>query len=542
MQQTTDSRQSATTLSGRGLIQRFFWSKLSRPLLLLFALLLGSAAALALALAGSMLADWVALAFALAAIAVLALLIYRMRRRLRFVRHLRDWAERMRGGDLSAKIPLSAEADLDDVIEDINSLGGMLEKLAHEMDAQSHAQTVRLARKTQSLDILYEIALGLTRPGNLDQQLEGFLDTFIELVDARAATVHLLADDGQMRLIASRLFDAAASGPGETLATRCPHCGWTLSNGGVHILTGSLTCARRPGAKRTTDYREVAVVPVQYQGRALGIYTLYLDWPVSALGEDVLELLISIGRHLGLAVEKARLDSDARQLAIMEERNIIGNELHDSLAQSLVSMRLRMKMLGEMLYKKDLRAAQHEARLLREGLDQAHDNLRELLANFRLKIDERGLVPAVENLAQRFSAETGIAVFFHNECATLALSPQQEIQVYHIIQEALSNIRKHSHAHTARIRIDSGGTDRYTVLIEDDGYGMLPPVPTAGEAGKPAPIDGRPGEHIGLSVMQERARRLPGELSIESEPGEGTRVVLSFASVEHAPPARAARG
>ena len=547
MQQTTDSRQSATALSGRGLIQRFFWSKLSRPLLLLFALLLGSAAALALALAGSMLADWVALVFALAAIAVLALLIYRMRRRLRFVRHLRDWAERMRGGDLSAKVPLSAETDLDDVIEDINSLGGMLEKLAHEMDAQSHAQTVRLARKTQSLDILYEIALGLTRPGNLDQQLEGFLDTFIELVDARAATVHLLADDAidgggratpgavaddgqKMRLIASRLFDAAANGPGETLATHCPHCGWTLSNGGVHILTGSLTCARRPGAKRTTDYREVAVVPVQYQSRALGIYTLYLDWPVSALGEDVLELLISIGRHLGLAVEKARLDSDARQLAIMEERNIIGNELHDSLAQSLVSMRLRMKMLGEMLYKKDLRAAQNEARLLREGLDQAHDNLRELLANFRLKIDERGLVPAVENMAQRFSAETGIAVFFHNECAKLALSPQQEIQVYHIIQEALSNIRKHSHAHTARIRIDSSGADRYTVLIEDDGEGMLPP----GES--------RPGEHIGLSVMQERARRLPGELSIESEPGEGTRVLLAFTPVEQTPRARAAGG
>ena len=189
-----------------------------------------------------------------------------------------------------------------------------------------------------------------------------------------------------------------------------------------------------------------------------------------------------------------------------------------------------MKMLGEMLYKKDLRAAQHEARLLREGLDQAHDNLRELLANFRLKIDERGLVPAVENMAQRFSAETGIAVFFHNECAKLALSPQQEIQVYHIIQEALSNIRKHSHAHTARIRIDSGGTDRYAVLIEDDGEGMLPP----GES--------RPGEHIGLSVMQERARRLPGELSIESEPGEGTRVLLSFTSVEQAPRARAARG
>lgn len=526
MQPTTNSRHSPRNVPGLQPIRRLLWGKLSRLLLLLLVLLLGSAAVLALAIRGSLVADWVALALALAAIGLLALLIYRMRRRLRFVRHLREWAERMRGGDLSAKIPYTNEPDLDDVIEDINSLGGMLENLAFEMDAHSHAQTVRLARKTQSLDILYEIALSLTRPGHLDQQLEGFLDTFIELVDARAATVHLLGD-GAMRLIASRRFDTDRRDAGETLALSCPHCGWALARGGVHILTGSLTCARRPGTRRGSDAREVAVVPIEYQSRVLGVYTLYLDWPVIALGEDALELLVSIGRHLGLAIEKARLDTDARRLAVMEERNIIGNELHDSLAQSLVSMRLRMKMLGEMLYKKDLRAAQNEARQLREGLDAAHDSLRELLANYRLKIDERGLVAAVENLARRFSAETGIAVFFHNECRELTLSPPQEIQVYRIIQEALSNIRKHSHANTARIRIDSDGSGRYHVLIEDDGEGMA------------APSEGRPGEHIGLSIMHERARRLPGELTIESEPGEGTRVLLSFTSAEQAPPARA---
>ncbi len=542
MRQTSDPRHPLHLYLGGQQLQQLLWSKLSRPMLLLLALLLGSVVALTLALSGHVLADRYALGFALTAIGVLGVLIYRMRRRLRFVRHLREWAERMRGGNLSAKIPDTGEADLDDVIEDINSLGGMLEKLALEMDAHSHAQTVRLARKTQALDILYEIALSLTRPGHLDQQLESFLDTFIELIDARSATVHLLGDDardgggrakpgavagdGQMRLIASRRFEAGADS-GETLVTSCPHCGWSAARGGVHVLTGALTCVRRPGARKPSDTRQVAVVPVEYQSRVLGVYTLYLDWPLTALGEDALELLVSIGRHLGLAIEKAQLDSDARQLAIMEERNIIGNELHDSLAQSLVSMRLRVKMLGETLHKKDLHAAQNEVRRLREGLDAAHASLRELLANFRLRIDERGLVPAVENLAQRFSAETGIAVFFHNECKQLTLTPQQEIQAYHIIQEALSNIRKHSHANTARIRIDSDVPGRYTVLIEDDGEGMAP----LGES--------LPGEHIGLTVMQERARRLPGELTIESEPGEGTRVLLSFTSAETAPPARA---
>lgn len=538
MRQTSDPRHLLPPYLGGQPLQRLFWSKLSRPMLLLLALLIGSAVALALALSGHAPADRYAFGFALAALGVLGVVIYRMRRRVRFVRHLREWAERMRGGDLSAKIPFTGEADLDGVIEDINSLGGMLKNLAFEMEAHSHAQTVRLARKTQALDILYEIALSLTRPGNLDQQLESFLDTFIELVDARSATVHLL-DDGQMRLIASRRFEAGADS-GETLVTSCPHCGWSAARGGVHVLTGALTCVRRPGARQPADTRQVAVVPVEYQTRVLGVYTLYLDWPLTALGEDALELLVSIGRHLGLAIEKARLDSDARRLAIMEERNIIGNELHDSLAQSLVGLRLRVKILGELLHKKELRAVQHEVRQLREGLDTAHASLRELLANFRLRIDERGLVPAIENLVQRFSAETGIAVFFHNECKELALTPQQEIQVYHIIQEALSNIRKHSYANTARIRIDSDAPGRYTVLIEDDGEGMLPGAAVEQSPMTPVPGEPLPGEHIGLLVMRERARRLPGELTIESEPGEGTRVVLSFTSAEPAPPARAA--
>ena len=92
------------------------------------------------------------------------------------------------------------------------------------------------------------------------------------------------------------------------------------------------------------------------------MYNLFLDRPLAAMGEDLPDLLISVGRHLGLAIEKARLESEARRLAIMEERNIIGNELHDSLAQSLIGMRLQLKMLSEALAREDIGAAQYEAK------------------------------------------------------------------------------------------------------------------------------------------------------------------------------------
>ncbi len=515
----------------RGWLHRLLWGKLSRPVMLLALLSFGSALATGYALVQPQRgAEWLALALALAALSVVVVLFRRVRRRLRFLTHLRDWAERMRGGDLSAQIPPSREADLAGVIEDINSLGGMLARLALQADAQARAQNVRLARKTQSLDILYDVAQSLTRPGTLSQQLDSFLDTFIELVDARAATVHLLDDQGGMRLIASRRLGMPDSDPGHALATDCPHCGWTINSGAPHILTDRLDCAKQVPGETETQRHEVVVVPAQYQGRTLGSYTLFLDWPASVLGEDALQLLTSIGRHLALAVEKARLDQDARQLAVMEERNLIGNELHDSLAQSLVGMRLQIKMLGETLHKKDLRRAQEQTRRLRAAVEEAHASLRELLSNFRLRIDERGLVPALEAMVRRANQDHGIAVFFHNDCGELRLSGAQEIQIYHIVQEALTNIRKHANARNARIQLSTTADGRYSLLVEDDGDGIARSEPD------------RPGEQLGLSIMRQRAERIPGELTIDSEPGEGTRVLITFWPADVAAPRQAYGG
>jgi two-component system nitrate/nitrite sensor histidine kinase NarX len=347
--------------------------------------------------------------------------------------------------------------------------------------------------------------------------LESFLDTFIELVDARAATVRVLTDDGQTRLVASRGLAADVVEKDRMMDTGLCQCGWAATEGGIRIQHGTQSCAKLlglPMLKR--DCQEFVVVPVIYQERILGVYNLFLDRPISAMGEDIHDLLSSVGKHLGLALEKARLDSQARQIAIMEERNIIGNELHDSLAQALVGMRLQVKMLGESMHKKDLRTSQHEVQNLKTSIEEAHASLRELLANYRLKIDERGLAPAVAGMVERFSEETGINVFFHNECRDFSLTPLQESQIFHIVKEALSNIGKHSNARNARILLNGEGKGVYSLLIEDDGEGMAP-VSAA-----------RPGEHIGLSVMRERAERLPGELTIESEPGEGTRIVLTF--------------
>ena len=398
------------------------------------------------------------------------------------------------------------------------------DEAARRDHADPQAPSVRLARKTQSLDILYAVATSLSQPGELEQVLAGFLDTLVELVDARAASVRLRTDDGHTRLIASRgLAPEVVERDRLMLAGQCP-CGWASAEGGLRVQSGTTLCRTLVGRLMLEpDCTEFVVAPMQYQNRILGVYNLFLDRPLAAMGEDMPDLLVSVGRHLGLAVEKSRLETEARRLAVMEERNLIGAELHDSLAQSLIGMRLQLKMLGESLARKDFGAALYEAKGLRRAMTRANSDLRDLLTNYRLKVDDSGLEQKVASLVERFARETGIAVYLQNDCRALALSRMQEVQVYYIIQEALANIRKHSGARNVRILLNNE-EDLYTVLIEDDGMGM-----SGGD-------DGGDGEHAGLGIMRERTERLPGQIVIESEPGEGTRIVLIF----NAPPAAGA--
>ncbi|MCG6975908.1 MAG: histidine kinase [Acidiferrobacterales bacterium] len=432
--------------------------------------------------------------------------------------NLRAWSQHLRSGDLAIHVPVPNHGEMVSLVRDINGLTDELNVLTEEMDTKVRAQTDHIASKSRSLEILYDIATDLSTARNLDELLGHFLDTLMVLFDARAATVRLNTNNNQTVLVASHglAMDVVKQ---EQLVDmdRCL-CGQIARKGGIGIQEGIAGCNRfLDGVMLEGPCSEMIVVPLQYQDRILGVYNIFLERPSAELGKDVRDLLNSIGMHLGLAIEKTRLDENERRLAIMEERNFIGSELHDSLAQSLVSMRLQVKLLGEILHKKDIRAAQEEVDQLREAVGEAHVSLRELLANFRSRMDERGLIPSIEELVERFKTETSITVYLQNQWTEFAFSPTQEVQIFRIIQESLANVRKHSNAHTVRILLGKLDDDHLSVLIEDDGRGTDKSIETT-----------LPGENLGMSIMRERAERIDGVLRIESEPGEGTRIQLAF--------------
>jgi two-component system nitrate/nitrite sensor histidine kinase NarX len=435
------------------------------------------------------------------------------------IMELHNWVLSMRGGNLSARMPIPKRGEFSDLFSHLNSLGDMLQSLARDTELQLQRHTGHIAQKTHSLSVLYDVAASINVSRDLNDLLTRVLHTLTEVVGARAASVRLLTDDGDMKLVASIGLDQDLIDRERLLPADSCLCGKVTQDDEVLVQDTLLPCSMRVGRPFFEgNHLSMLVVPLQYRGQTLGVYNLFVDEKTVSQHEDLKNLFTSIGRHLGMAIDKARLDEEANRLSIMEERTRIANELHDSLAQTLASVRFQVRVLDETLHQGDEATIWHELERIENSLDEAHTELRELIAHFRAPMHKHGLIPSIEQTVERFRRDCrDIHVFLQKEWPDIALPSEYEIQVLRIVQEALANVRKHSQADTVRVLLKGDEGNNYRVLVEDDGIGL----------GETSPIE-KPGEHVGLSVMKDRARRIGGKLRIESEPGEGVQILLSF--------------
>jgi len=445
--------------------------------------------------------------------------LWRLRRELiEPLARLEESVSRVCSGEPGANLALSDTGVLGGMINELDGLNEELSELYEDMDSRVSRHTTRLAQKTASLKILYDVAASINQAQDLEDLLLRFLRVLKEMVNGVAATVRLEQPDGTLRVVGSIGVNNSVLREREMLPLTLCLCGKALSPGDVLCDNTSRHCVRQ--LKRVMyghEEIEQVSVPLDYHGELLGMYSVFVRKPGISGREDIIELLQTICSHLGMAVAKQRSDREARRLSIVEERTALAHELHDSLAQTLASLRFQVRLLEDVLRQDPNAAAFKDAQRIRGGLDEAHTELRELLNSFRAPVDERGLVAALEKLVERFGRETGMHVLFQNECREPHLSTTEEMQILRIAQESLANIRKHAQAHTVRVLLSCQVNGNYSLLVEDDGVGF------EDEAKR-----GRPGEHIGLSIMEERARRLGGNLRIESEVGEGTRVELIY--------------
>lgn len=243
--------------------------------------------------------------------------------------------------------------------------------------------------------------------------------------------------------------------------------------------------------------------------------TLILEGkPGQELYESDITLAEITAQLLSLVLGAQSREEQARRLALFEERAAIARELHDSLAQSLSYMKIQIARLQT--HKSSDQGETHEITSeLREGLDTAYRELRELLSTFRMHMDVRGLGFAIEAAIEEFSNRSSVSITLDNRLVNCRLTVNEEFHILHVIREALSNIIRHAGAQHVVVALAYTPGSTVVVTIDDDGIGM-PANPTE-----------EPG-HYGQSIMRDRAYSLGGDITISARRQGGTRVRLIF--------------
>jgi two-component system nitrate/nitrite sensor histidine kinase NarX len=379
--------------------------------------------------------------------------------------------------------------------------------------------TVDTSRPTGA-ELFAQIAAGLAEGRDLRALLDRLLDPIVTLAGAQAGAVRLLSESGEKLQLASVVGLPPAVQRGEATVDRhCGVCGRAADGQRMVWATDLSSCT----ARVDTDYfghdcRRLLAVPLQHRGRVLGIYNLFFADDVEP-PPHVMALLRSLGDLLGLALDNARLEAESLRATVMHERQMMAAEIHDSMAQTLTFVKMRLPLLQDALVEHDDAHALKYLGDVRQAVGEAHASLREIVTEFRTRIGPRGLSNAMEALVARFRERNAIELSFVNRGTPLNLSTEVETEVFHIVQEALANIERHSQAQHAWLTID-GGPIGFELRVEDDGVG-----PRVGDE------QCDEGSHFGIGIMGERAHRMGGELAVLPRVGGGTQVRLAC----HAP-------
>lgn len=376
-----------------------------------------------------------------------------------------------------------------------------------------------------ALGVLSEITASLADDDPAESPLVRFLGTVVKLTGASAGAVRMITPDSDcMRMVGVVGLPVEVQGREHTVEVDCGICGAAVRDQRVYWTNDLRPCSELTAC----DYfgkgcKRMVAVPVQYKGQILGIYNLFLEGD-REIAPAVSLLLRVIGELLGLAMENARLTRENLRVSLMNERQLLANEMHDSLAQSLHYMKMRMPLLQEAVRQHDEAGSSRYIADINDTLGAAYSSLRELLTHFRNRMDPQGLLHALRKTVNGFYEKTGIVLDFINHAPDLALPIEQELQVFHIVQEALTNIGKHSRARHARL-ILAEQNGRYAITIENDGTGL------GGEPRRDACEPKGDTGHFGMNIMRERTRHLGGEIHFEDLAGQGTRVRLTFPAV-----------
>ena len=415
------------------------------------------------------------------------------------LRDLLQFAQRARRGDFAVRVKHEQDDELGQLGSAFNGMADDLSKMYADLEERVREKTADLERSNRSLELLYKTTSRLNDTHIAPWMYEELLKDIESVVGFGPGNICLAKSMGM------EVFTLASSGDrGEAICSN-DHCLECMDQQGTRI---------REWRDSGNRMRRILSIPIRDQDEQHGI--LFIAIPEGTqLKAWQKQLLEAVADQIGAAIGVVYRTSYSRRLALYEERGVIARELHDSLAQSLSYLKIQVSRL-DMAIKQggDDVLVLSVVQELREGLNSAYRQLRELLTTFRLKVDGRGLMQALEDTVDEFRERSDTEIDLEFDLQGLQLSENEEIHVLQVIREALSNVIRHAEARHARVSL-SGGEDRpIRVTVADDGRGI--------------PQSPQRSRHYGLAIMDERVRSLGGTLTIEPQESGGTLVTFEF--------------
>lgn len=341
---------------------------------------------------------------------------------------------------------------------------------------------------------LWQAGLDVTATENYDELLRTIVDRARELIGAEASALCLW--DAEKRW-------------------------WVVqgTSGATDAFQVSLSQFERGDGQRVEcpvirfKYRRAHLdLPLQHNGQIVGCLCV-ANGQAREYSADERALLTGIANQATLAVERTRLLEATGSRAATTERERLAREIHDTLAQILGFVNIKTGAARELLAQGQVEQAKTQLDQLALLSQELYQDTRELILGLHRDAGtERGLVPALQSYVERFSAFCSLPASFSGQEVAVNFSPAVEVQLIRVVQEALSNVRKHAHARHAWVSM-TREQDQIVLEIRDDGQGFDPSKPGRGF-----------GPRFGLQSMRERVESIHGTFAVYSTAGEGTTV------------------
>ena len=372
-------------------------------------------------------------------------------------------------------------------------------------------RTLELERRQRVADSLRDILAILNSSRSIAEILDYIVAQACRLLHADASIIYTAVEDDQRPgLQASASFPPGilVQGPVAPPAAAAPNAdaaGFLAVDGDVTYLTNSTRITDTQLLDR--GYQAMLSVPLIIKSEVHGNLMLYYRSPRKFSHEEI-ELAMTVGDQTALAIENARLRTQVERAAVVEERNRIARDLHDSVTQTLFSASLIAEVLPRLWQRNDDEARRRleELRQLTRG---ALAEMRTLLLELRpATLIEVDLNELLRQLVEAISGRSRVPVELTLD-GDGPIPPDIKVALYHIAQEALNNVAKHARATRAKVTLQRRA-DRVELMVEDNGRGFVLETVTP--------------EHLGLTIMQERAGAIDAVLAVRSKLDQGTSV------------------